>query len=260
MTKLIWMSDPHFQAEGTIDGLDPRVRLDAALAHANTHYPDAACIVVSGDLVGDDIEGDYAGLIDRFAASALPIYPMVGNNDDRAAFLRAFALPKEAMPGFAQYRFDLPDVAIICLDTHAPGVHSGAFCDARLAWLERTLADTGPCIVFMHHPPLPLGLPRQDEIMLDDGARVLDVIAQAGNVRHLCMGHVHRITCGSVRGVPFTSLNSLAFQAPAPRPDWDWDSFKMAPEAPSYAVIDVTEETITVQFIQFCEASTGQMG
>ncbi len=25
MTKIIWMSDPHFQNEGTIDGLDPKV-------------------------------------------------------------------------------------------------------------------------------------------------------------------------------------------------------------------------------------------
>jgi len=100
--KLIWMSDPHFQNDGTIAGLNPRARLDAALEHANAHYPDAAFIVMSGDLVGDDIEGDYSALVARFAASDLRVYPMVGNNDDRASFLEMLDLPDGAMSGFAQ--------------------------------------------------------------------------------------------------------------------------------------------------------------
>ena len=39
--KLIWMSDPHFQNVGTIAGLDPRARLDAALERL-----DAECDVL----------------------------------------------------------------------------------------------------------------------------------------------------------------------------------------------------------------------
>ena len=55
ITKIIWMSDPHFQNEGTIDGLDPRARLAAAINHANAHHADADFAILSGDLVGDDI-------------------------------------------------------------------------------------------------------------------------------------------------------------------------------------------------------------
>jgi len=256
VTKILWMSDPHFQNAGTIRGLDPRVRLDAALDHANTHYPDAECIVMSGDLVGDDIEGDYAAIANRFTASKLPVFPMVGNNDHREAFLETFALPRKALSGFAQYQVELPEARIICLDTHKPGVHSGELCSQRLNWLQDALAQ-GPALVFMHHHPLPLGLPKQDEIMLENASGFLDLIGNAGTVRHLCMGHVHRTTCGSVRGVPFTSLGSLAFQAPPPRPAWDWDSFRAAEEAPSYAVIDLSAEAVTMQFIQFCAFEAG---
>jgi len=257
--KIIWMSDPHFQNEGTIAGLNPRVRLDAALEHANAHYSDAAFIVMSGDLVGDDIAGDYTALAARFAASGLRIYPMVGNNDGRAAFLEMLALPEPAMPGFAQYQIETPEGVVICLDTHKPGSSAGELCEARLAWLQDALNDSGerPAYVFMHHPPFALGLPKQDEIMLEAPERFLDVLAKAGNVPHLFMGHVHRTTCGTFKGIPFASLGSLAFQAPPPRPSWDWKDFRAAEEAPHYAVIDLENGNVTVQFIQFCDYSLG---
>lgn len=47
MIKIVWMSGPHFQRVGRIDGLDPRMRLETAL-----EYADADMLVISGDLAG----------------------------------------------------------------------------------------------------------------------------------------------------------------------------------------------------------------
>jgi len=262
MTMIIWMTDPHFQNEGTIDGLDPRQRLAAAIEHMNTHYADADLAVISGDLVGDDIAGDYRAMAQYLVRSKVPIYPMVGNNDDRDGFRAHLAMPDGCMADFIQYRVQTETADILCLDTHIPGSHAGAFCAARRAWLTAQLAENPdrPAYIFMHHPPMALGLPKQDEIMLQDGTAFLDLVQRHANVAHLFIGHVHRQTSGHIRGIPFATLPALSFQAPPPRPAWDWDSFKGAQEPPQYGVIRIAEAQVTLQYMQFCDYSLGVTG
>lgn len=262
MTKIIWMSDPHFQNEGTIDGLDPRVRLDAAIRHANAHHSDADFAILSGDLVGDDIEGDYSALAGYLSKSALHIYPMMGNNDDRGGFRSHLSVPDDTMPDFIQFSLETSDGTVICLDTHKIGSHAGQFCDERQEWLDRVLSTCAdrPAYIFMHHPPFVLGLPKQDEIRLEDEDAFWSVVSRHTNVKHLFMGHVHRPTCGSARGIPFATLGALSFQAPAPRPSWEWESFKPPKEAPHYGVIDISNGNVMLQYTQFCDFAVGMDG
>lgn len=259
MAKIIWMSDPHFQKEGTIDGLNPRTRLDAAIAYVNMHYNDADFAVLSGDLVGDDIAADYVAIAQHLKKSRIPIYPLMGNNDARPGFRTNLPLPENAMADFIQYAVDTPSETFIYLDTHKVGSHAGQLCEARLAWLDVKLRQSPdkPAYIFMHHPPLALGLPPQDEIMLEDDEAFLDLVAGHGRVKHLFMGHVHRPTAGTARGIPFATIGALSFQAPAPRPPWDWDSFKMAEEPPQLGVILIEDGNVVLQYIQFCDYAVG---
>lgn len=257
MTQIVWMSDPHFRAEGTVDGIDPRARLAAALDHANAHYPCAACVILSGDLIDEDAADSYPALAAALARSRAPVHPMMGNNDDRTAIRRHLAWPGSADADFIQFTVPIPAGQIICLDTHKTGSHAGTLCAARRAWLRDQLAQGGAAFIFMHHPPIPLGLPAQDSIRLDDGDGFLDLIAASPDVAHLFFGHVHRQTSGVVRGIPFASLGALSFQAPPPSPAWDWDSFVAADESPRYAVIDIASDQVTIQYIQFCDHTFG---
>ena len=259
MTKIIWMSDPHYQESGTIDGLDPRARLNAAVAYINAHHDDADFAVLSGDLVGDEIEGDYTGIARELAKSTVTIYPLMGNNDERAGFLDHLKLPKTTMPDFVQYVIDASDKTFICLDTHKVGSAAGQFCKARQEWLEATLSQSPqvPTYIFMHHPPVALGLPPQDEIMLEDHAAFLEIIGRHPQVRHLFMGHVHRPTSGTVNGIPFATIGAISFQAPAPRPQRDWKSFKPPQEAPQLGVLLIEEDSVVLQYTQFCDYGVG---
>lgn len=259
MTKIIWMTDPHFQTSGTIDGLDPRARLEAAINYLNAHHADADFAVLSGDLVGDDIEGDYTGIATYLAKSDVPIYPLMGNNDEREGFRKHLALPENAMSDFVQYLIDTPDQTFICLDTHKIGSAKGQFCAERQAWLDTVLRQSPdkPAYIFMHHPPLALGLPPQDDLMLEENAAFLDLISKHRNVSHMFMGHVHRPTAGTVRGVPFATLGALSFQAPPPRPAWDWGSFKPSKEAPQLGVIVIENGNLVIQYTQFCQYEVG---
>ncbi|MEL6682373.1 MAG: metallophosphoesterase [Pseudomonadota bacterium] len=257
MTKIIWMTDPHFQNAGLVGNLNPRTRLQSAIDHMNAHHADADFMVLTGDLVGDDIEGDYTQLATYLAQSKIPVYPLVGNNDDRAGFRAHLSLPNNVMHDYIQYGIDADDARILCLDTHMVGSHAGQFCPARRAWLQENLSDK-PTYIFMHHPPMDLHLPPQDTIKLEDGDAFLDLIRDW--VQHLFIGHVHRPTCGTIQGIPFATLGALSFQAPAPKPAWDWDSFVPSSEAPHYGVLYIENGNVTLQHTQFCAYEVGIEG
>jgi 3',5'-cyclic AMP phosphodiesterase CpdA len=258
MIKIIWMTDPHFQNTGLVDTLNPRTRLQSAIDHMNAHHSDADFMVLTGDLIGDDIEGDYACIAEYLTRSKIPVYPMVGNNDDRAGFRKNLSLPADAMSEFIQYKLDENEATFLCLDTHMVGSHAGQFCDARQTWFREVLsASTNPVYVFMHHPPMNLHLPKQDEIKLTESDAFLDLISDHDNVKHLFIGHVHRPTCGIIRGIPFATLGALSFQAPAPQPSWEWEDFGPAQEAPHYGVLYFEDGNVTLQYTQFCAYELG---
>ena len=256
MVKLIWLSDLHFVAEGLVQGHDPRMRLQKAVEHINTYHDDSDYCVVSGDLVdrgtGDDYRAVRAGL-DKLS---MPRLPMVGNHDDRVRIKELLPVPEGGMTDFVQYAVQIDETLLVCLDTLTPGAGSGSFCEARLAWLDQCLSAHSdvPALIFMHHPPMPLGLPMQDQDRLLDGEALLSLLARHDNVRQLCIGHVHRPVAGSVRGLPFATMRAVLYQAPPPVPAWDWDSFEPAIEAPALGVIRIENGDVLIQYEQFCDA------
>jgi hypothetical protein len=65
---------------------------------------------------------------------------------------------------------------------------------------------------------------------------------------------------GTIRGVPFTALRSVLYQAPPPQPEWDWNSFTPSVEAPELAVVSFEQDSVTIQPLQFCPYDVGTSG
>jgi len=259
MPSLIWMSDPHFTKSGLVSGHDPRVRLSAALDFANLHYGDAQVCVISGDMVNHGTAQDYEALQTHLEHSDIAILPMVGNHDDRAAFKSTLSVPDTCMDDFVQYSVEIDGGLIVCLDTQKTGSDCGVLCAQRLAWLKQTLegANDLPVYIFMHHPPMQLGLPMQDTDSLENPQDFWDVVTGFDCVKYLFIGHVHRPISGVVNAIPFSTMRSILYQAPAPRPDWTWDTFAPANEAPNFGVIEVSDGAVMLQYVQFCDFETG---
>jgi 3',5'-cyclic-AMP phosphodiesterase len=253
MAKIIWMSDLHFAATGLVAGLDPRQRVQAAIDHVNRHHSDADLCVISGDLVNDAALADYSVLHGYLDGLAVPFVPMVGNHDARDGFCAALPVPADRLVGFVQFALPVAGARVLCLDTLKPGSAAGEMCEARLGWVRAQLSahPDDPTIVFLHHPPMALGLPMQDIDRLQDGEALLDLLTAFGNVRFICAGHVHRPVSGSVRGIPYATMRSVLIQAPAPRPQWDWGSFSPADEAPAIGVINVDGNDVNLHYIEF---------
>lgn len=238
-TKIVWLTDLHYGGDPEYFRCDPAVRLEAALETILRDHRDAAACVISGDVTNDGGIEVYRALAGRLSVLQMPILPIPGNHDNRGWLRSAIPLPEGAMQDFVQYRARCGEVDVICLDTLVPGEHGGALCTRRMAWLKQALAEDADrhVLVFMHHPPFALGIPMMDQIRCADGDAILDLLADAGTVRHLCCGHVHRPTSGAIRGVPFSTLRAVSFQAPPPWPAWGWDSFVPAAETPQIGVI-----------------------
>ena len=259
MINLIWMSDLHFAAEGDVLGHDPRIRLETAIDHINAHHSDAAMCVITGDMVNRGTHADYEGLRMRLDTLSVPYFPMVGNHDNQDLFRRVLPVPTNCMPGFIQYKVETSQGLIVCLDTQKDGADAGEFCEKRGNWLRETLKEAGttPVYLFLHHPPMPLGLPMQDTENMENGQNFLELISDFECLKYMFIGHVHRPITGTVGGIPFSTMRSALYQAPPPRPEWSWDTFKPSSEAPNIGVIQITDSSVIMHYDQFCPYMTG---
>lgn len=219
MKKLLFVSDLHICAPGeTIVGLDPSARLETALRAAMMAHPDAAALILLGDLTHHGHPDEYRELARILAGVTIPIIPMIGNHDRREAFVAQFPAAPQTPQGHIQQCRDIGSHRIITLDSldgppYSTGHHDGRLCPERIAFLENALAtrEGRHAIVCLHHPPFKTGIVGMDEIRLRDGADVLNLLAYHGNL-HLICGHQHRTISGNSMGVPWTVLKSPCHQ------------------------------------------------
>lgn len=237
--KFIHLTDPHLAAPGrTLFGLDPDARLAAAVDHIARHHADAACAVITGDLADRGEPAAYGLLRRHLDALPFPCHLVAGNHDRREALIAAFPDIPRMDAGFIQYSADAGGgLRFVVLDTVVPGRAHGKLCAKRLGWLDGALAEAGksPVFLFLHHPPVTLGIPDLDDLRLRQSAELAEVLRRHGNVRHMFFGHVHRPAWGVWQDVPFTTLPSTNHQSALvfERLDGILDSH----EPPAYAVV-----------------------
>ncbi|MCX7231446.1 MAG: phosphodiesterase [Burkholderiales bacterium] len=195
---LCQISDLHIKAGRRLayGVVDTATMLERCVAHilALPQRPDA--VVATGDLVDLGTPQEYALLRELLAPLPMPLYLLPGNHDERDALREAFpehAYLRQWAP-FVQYAIDLEPIRLVALDTVVPRSGAGALCEARLGWLERTLAGAPgrPTVVAMHHPPFVTGIGHMDRVGLSGSEALADVIARHPQVERIIAGHLHR--------------------------------------------------------------------
>lgn len=259
MLTFLQLTDLHLVTPGgTLYGLDPLERLRLAVTDmARRHGPDSACpaafVVVTGDLTHNGEPEAYRALAAELRRLPFPAHLMVGNHDSRAGLRAAIpSVPVDAR-GFVQHAFDTPAGRFILLDSLVPGAPHGDFCATRLEWLaDRLVESDGPVFLFLHHPPMEVGLPSSDRLMVRSAGELWEVLApHRERLRHMFFGHLHRPVCGSWHGVPFSSIRGLAHQL------WlDFgatDHYPGSHEPPAYAVVRAGPDSVVVHTHDFMD-------
>ena len=161
--KILVMTDLHIRGPGQkIIGLDPLEKLELALVHSLALHRDAAALIITGDLSHSGKVEEYQRLNNalQLARNAgVPVYLMLGNHDNREAFLSVFPDTELTPEGHVQSTIDMDTHRCIMLDSldgppFSRATNWGLLCSARLAWLEaelmRAQADNTPVLIFIH--------------------------------------------------------------------------------------------------------------
>lgn len=192
MICVLQLSDPHLLA-------DPHGRCRGRVAlEALRHGWEQACaqlqrrpdlLLISGDLCQDESLGGYVRLRELLEQWAVPAALLPGNHD-HPALLRA-ALGRTAW--IAPALVPLGEWQLLVLSSHRAGAVEGWIDPAQRAWLELQLqAASGPVLVALHHPPLPIGSAELDRIALQQPERLLAPLLAHSAVRAVVFGHVHQ--------------------------------------------------------------------
>jgi len=212
--RIAHLSDPHLMREPL--AAPPAARLTEAIGRALSVDPRPDCLVITGDLADTGHPEEYAILRAILARCPVPVHLAAGNHDDPAALVAEFGgTPFLAGGTSASYAVEYPEITLVIANSWLEGSPAGYLGPAQLAWIDQTLAARPdvPAFVCLHHPPLALGMPFLDSIMLTDATEFADVIRRHPHVARVLVGHVHRDVSALFAGTLLTAAPSTFLQS-----------------------------------------------
>jgi 3',5'-cyclic AMP phosphodiesterase CpdA len=204
---IVQVSDPHIPDEGLLfDRVDACARVQALVEMIEAAGGSPDLLVLSGDMADQGKAESYVRLrpvideaLRRFDAKLL-VAP--GNHDD-VALLREHLLGREPAPGPLDEIVWVGGLRLIGLDSSVPGEDYGRLDDEQLEALARELAQPAPdgTVLVVHHPPIWSTTPMSELVALREPGRLAEVI-RGTDVRMVLSGHTHRVSAGTLAGIP----------------------------------------------------------
>lgn len=226
--RIVQITDLHLLSPGEkLMGLDVEARFEAVLADASLHQPDAFCF--TGDFCADEpVRAVYERLRPRFDTLNAPYFLTAGNHDDRRMIREVFGTPGEADdPVYGPVTIN--GRTCLFLDT-SPGVTDRGQVD----WLETAVREHPQAPIFMHHPPITMGVPFMDgKYPLRDTDRLVKILTSDGRRRRIFCGHYHtpRLVSQDLLDVFLCPPTSFFIQPCA-------DDFALAHHLPGYFLLE----------------------
>jgi 3',5'-cyclic AMP phosphodiesterase CpdA len=194
---------------------------------------------VTGDHTHDERPETYAFVRELLAPFLDRLWLVPGNHDDRA-LLRSTFPDRIPANGDARltFAFRAGDWVCLGLDTHVPGAVPGLLGAEQVAWISDQLDEhrARAAVLFMHHPPVDIGVSWLDRIGLEDAHLLREALARDPRIRLVCCGHVHHESSHRVAGAEVVTVPSTGLQF---SPTSDVAQFATAP--PGYRVIELDE-------------------
>ncbi len=191
MQKLIQLTDCHLYAEPDADhkGVRPGRTLQHVCLHIAERHPDLAALLLTGDLSQDESIASYEWLKSVVRQFAVPVYAIPGNHDRREHMQSVFGDKIKLASGIA-----LAHWKVHLLDSGVAGKTAGRVAEMELDRLRLDLrSDTDtPCLVALHHHPVPVGSAWMDQLGLENGDALNSMLQQHAQVKAVLFGHIHQ--------------------------------------------------------------------
>ncbi len=243
MTTVVQITDLHLFSErdGTLLSVPTWETFDEALELLAREVPDWDLLVLTGDLAQDEERATYEALAAALGERVGRTLMIPGNHDNTAHMRAVF--PAAFDPSGARFARVLDGWLLIGLDSHVDGQVSGHVGAEQTAWAQEQLsAHPGlPALLFIHHPPAPIGAAWLDGMALVDPEPVGSLVAaNKDRIRGVFCGHVHQDTQVALHGVPVFSTPATAFQF---TPRTELPGLDMLP--PGFRVLELGDELQT---------------
>lgn len=257
--QIIQLSDSHIFADPSAEfhGRQPLRLLEAAAGYLSRTLEPGDLIIHTGDLSQDGTVDSYAHAKRALAPVTQKLLFCNGNHDERGPATDAFAVPNRAVGDGIDYVYETPSgERVLVVDSwnpsHAPAPQ-GYVTQPQLAWLQDELAAAeraqARMLVFIHHPPFPIGSPWFDVNMpIANGRMLHEAIARfRATVLAVFFGHVH---------APLALLrDGLAYYgAPATSWQYRWSPWDVGPHPalefpPAVRLIRVERNHLTTDIL-----------
>jgi len=262
--KFIHMTDTHLlDGDRLLYGVSPKDRLTACFRHIKTNHPDAAFVVITGDIADNGSYVAYRQLCDTVKEFGLVVFVIPGNHDN--INIMRLVLPEfngnlnEIEPGTWMPSFITSEsCAYVFLDTTSHGVDHGIFDHDQAEILKNCLSNlsTHSIFLFMHHPPFDVGIPAMDMInLLDPEPLYSALVPFKPNIRHIFLGHLHKTIHGTWRGMPFSAIRSTVHQVctKSGSNNLNVDAVACCNETPEYSIVEINSNGVICNAERFAE-------
>lgn len=145
---------------------------------------------VTGDLIHDDSEKAYTRFRDFLQTLQLRVHCVPGNHDI-PSLMRAVCV----RPPFSYCAYEeVGEWLLVGIDSCVEGEAGGAVSREELDRLSDivTRSDAPHVMVFLHHPPVPMGSAWLDSVGMKNGNEVLARLNALRRIRAVAFGHVHQ--------------------------------------------------------------------
>lgn len=191
------LTDLHIKRDGrpAYKKVDTLKCLRDAITHINQLIPQPDLVVITGDLVDFGTDEEYQLLIPELKKLVPPVKIVPGNHD-HSEKLRSACKGWVVFDATEQCHFIHEDdkYRLLGIDTSVLGKPYGKVSKSGLAWLSEQLkkSATIPTLLFMHHPPIKVGLKHMDVQNLLNSEELWETIGTYSNIKGIVAGHVHR--------------------------------------------------------------------
>lgn len=213
MTCILQLTDTHLFTEAgeSLGGVPVDSALASVIGAAADRHPDAALVLATGDLAHEETAPSYARLADHLARLNRPVYCLPGNHEDKE-LLAAQCRRSPHLRNDKQLL--LEEWQVLLLDSARPPEPGGYLPEEELAFLDRALADYPDryALVALHHPPVSIGSPWMDGMMVANAGELFAVLDRHPAVRGVIFGHIHQELEAFRDGVRYLGAPSTCLQ------------------------------------------------
>ena len=240
--KIVQITDLHIDVKGEYPfNIDVRKNFTEILKTVRDIQPDH--LVISGDLCYRTGEAAiYKWIKNRLDLQEFPYSVIPGNHDDSVLMAKLFKLDHLLSGDEIYFAKKIGKFVCLFLDS-GKGFHS----ENQLNWLKRQLKNAqGDLIVFMHHPPVKVGVPFMDnKHALQDIDTIQEIFTSYHSNIDVFCGHYHIEKTLRLKNIMIQITPSCFFQLDQNEPE-----FKVDHHRPALRVIEKDKHHLqsTVQY------------